>query len=161
MKYILALFMTLMNSTAWAGKVGSVNLEEIIPQLKIYQPVNKYIESLVSKKNNELKIIKNKIQEKEKLLNSGILNSPGKAQIIKDLENLTQQKEVFIRQAQAEVDTREQELRYPIIKKILLTIKYIAQQDKYDLIIEDSTPILEQTITIYNLNEKVILLLNN
>lgn len=161
MRFFIFIFLILINSAAWAGKIGTVDLDFVISKLKIYDAVDRQINTLIIKKNNELKLIKNKIEEKERLLKSGILNNNARTKISEEINSLNQQKDLFIRQAQKEVDTREQELRYPIIKKVLLTVKFISKRDNFDLIIEESTPILEKNVTIHNLNNEVILLLNN
>jgi outer membrane protein len=146
-------------------KVGFVNSEVILVKYegakeaadKLNKEVAKW-EQEASKRQNELKALKDKIDKQSLLLS---------AERKKELEDSMQQKYTQYQQflqdkfgQKGEAYSKNEELSKPIVEKVNRIIEKIAKEESFDFIFDARNGGLVYAMPKYDLTERVLMLLN-
>lgn len=147
-------------------KVGYINSDVILVKYEgakeAAEKLNKEVarwEQEASKKQNELKILKDQIEKQSLLLS---------AERKKELEDSLQQKYALYQQflqdkfgQKGEAYSKNEELSKPIVEKVNKIIEKIAKEESYDFIFDARAGgLVYANAQKYDLTERVLMLLN-
>ncbi|MEQ4617436.1 MAG: OmpH family outer membrane protein [Corticimicrobacter sp.] len=128
---------------AQGAKVGFVNTERILRDSKPAKDAQAKIESEFSRRDTELQRLANNLRsEAEKFEKDGpVLSESDRVRRQRELSNLDMDLQRKRREFQEDFNRRRNEEFSAIVEKANAAIKQIAEQDNYDLIVQDAVTV--------------------
>ena len=155
---ILVLALTLTTSSYAAVKVGLVNIQKIISEIKEGKAVNNTLEKsfkskqkLIKKQEDEIRSMQEKLQKQSK-----VLSDSAKAKKFAEIQKKVGEARAQTQQFQKEIQKQEAELKKPILEKLKKVIDKISKDEKVDLTFEISSSPVVYAADKVDLNSKVI-----
>lgn len=167
MKKLLTLILVLVPLFAFSlkeGKIIKIGYVNIQKALKSYSHGKRAVDFLknlkesYAKKKNEMESELKKL-EKELEMKSKNLTEKEVRAYLTQIESKRQELEIFVKNANLDIEKKEREMLKPLYQKILSTIKTEAQRLGYNFIIDSkyvlvADPELDLTLTIIKALEK-------
>lgn len=142
---MLAIFLILFSGIVCSQqiKIGFVNTERILRDSDLAKISQKKIEFEFKKRDDELQKMSRELREKLEKFDkeSAIISDTERMKLQRDLNNLDNDLQRKRREFQEDFNRRRNEEFSIIVSKANETIKLIAQQEDYDLIIQDAVTV--------------------
>ena len=159
MKAIILLTVFILSTSAFsATKVGLVNIQKIIGQIKEGQAVNKTLEKSFKSKQKSIKKDEASIRKLQEQLQkqSKVLSDSAKAKKFAEVQKKVAAARAQTQKFQKEIQKQEANLKKPILEKLKKVIDKISKQEKVDLTFEISSSPVVYAAEKVDLNDLVI-----
>ena len=132
-------FLMIFNAAAWAApKMGYFDLQTVLDQSRYgkqaredFQKEKDTIKAEMDEKAKAFKTAKEEFDKKK-----AVMDESAKNKKTKEIQEMQQQGERFLMEAQAKLNKLSNELMAPIVDKVIEIVKKIGKDDKYDYVIE-------------------------
>jgi outer membrane protein len=137
---VLFVFIGLFQNSFAESKLGFVKVDEVIRKAEISKLAEDKLKKEFAPRDRELKKLGSKLKklvekfEKDK----SVLSNTDKQKLQRDITNLEKDLQRKQREAREDLTQRKNEELAAVVEKARAVIKKIAEQEKYDLILENS-----------------------
>ena len=159
MKAFILLITFILSASAFsATKVGLVNIQKIISEIKEGAAVNKTLEKSFKSKQKSIKKEEDEIRKLQEQLQkqSKVLSDSAKAKKFGEIQKKVGEARKQTQEFQKQIQKQEAELKKPILEKLKKIIDKISEQEKVDLTFEISSSPVVYAAEKVDLNDKVI-----
>lgn len=155
---ILLLTLTLASSAFSATKVGIVNIQKIISEIKEGKAVDKTLKKSYEAKKKSLTAEEEKVRKLQEQLQkqSKVLSDSAKAKKFAEIQKMVGEVRALQTKFQNEIQKQEAELKKPILEKLKKVIDTISEKEKVDMTFEISSSPIVYAADKVELNDKVI-----
>lgn len=155
---ILLITMVLSLSSFGATKVGIVNIQKIITQIKEGKSVNKTLEKSFKGKQKQIKTMEDSIRKMQTTLQKQdkVLSDTAKAKKVGQIQRKMAEAKQKMRKFQQDIQKQEAALKKPILEKLKPIIDAISKAEKVDLTFEMSSSPIVYAQNKIDLTSKVI-----
>ena len=156
--FILLTTLILSTSAFSATKVGLVNIQKIIGEIKEGKAVNKTLEKSFKSKQKSIKKEEEAIRKLQEQIQkqSKVLSDSAKAKKFAEIQKMVADARAQTQKFQKEIQKQEAELKKPILEKLKKVIDKISSEEKVDLTFEISSSPIVYAAEKIDLNDKVI-----
>lgn len=136
--FILFILIILASPVAMAQKVGSFNLQEVLPKLTEYQKAQEEMETYAKQIQDEIKSQQEEFQSKLQIFQKEAPNLAPSVLASRqtELQTLQQEFEQFQQSAQAGAQQLESKLMTPILSKVQENVQKVAESNGYAYIVK-------------------------
>lgn len=146
-----AVFSLMFSPAAWAaGKIGYFEMQRVLSETKWgkksaddFKRQQEVIKTDVEAKSKAFKAAREEFDKKK-----DVMDDKAKAKKIKELTDMQAEGERLLNDANQKITKLSQDLRGPLVDKIVEVVKKIGRDDKYDMIFE------RETAGLVHVNEK-------
>lgn len=159
MKALILLTTLILSTSAFsATKVGLVNIQKIIGEIKEGKAVNKTLEKSFKSKQKSIKKEEEAIRKLQEQIQkqSKVLSDSAKAKKFAEIQKMVADARAQTQKFQKEIQKQEAELKKPILEKLKKVIDKISSEEKVDLTFEISSSPIVYAAEKVDLNDKVI-----
>lgn len=145
MKGLLAIIALLISTSAFAVKVGKVDVQKVLITIKESESIRNQLKTEFDKKQNEIKKEEEKImKEKEDFeKQSAVMNEAAKQKKGGELQQKIFGLQQKMQKYQGEMQELEQKFKAPVLKKIRDVVEAISKEKELDFTYESgTTPLL-------------------
>lgn len=159
MKALILLTTLILASSAFsATKVGIVNIQKIISEIKEGKAVDKTLKKSYDSKKKALGVEEDKVRKMQEQLQkqNKVLSDSAKAKKFGEIQKMVGEVRNMQKKFQEEIQKQEAQLKKPILEKLKKIIDKISKDEKVDMTFEISSSPIVYAADKVELNDKVI-----
>lgn len=155
---ILLTALVLSTSALSATKVGLVNIQKIIGEIKEGKAVNKTLEKSFKSKQKSIKKEEGSIRKLQEQLQkqSKVLSDSAKAKKFAEIQKMVGEARAKTQKFQKEIQKQEAQLKKPILEKLKKVIDKISKDEGVDMTFEITSSPIVYAANKVDLNDKVV-----